>query len=164
MSAIVNSIPHAVYPLGLGLLTTSSIFFGNIGLGELGEIGLNGKQKLGIWQAFFDEAAKYVVLGTFLTSALHLLALPLLPTRNLQVLSATSAVLSLSILPYTGLVIMPTIKSLKTLDKKGELTPAEEREVVRLIEKWDTQHKVRFGMYGPAWAAGLAAFVGVLGL
>ncbi|KAJ8098065.1 hypothetical protein POJ06DRAFT_297156 [Lipomyces tetrasporus] len=167
MSAIVNSIPHAAYPLGLGLLTTSSIFFGNIGLsltgplpiikGELGEIGLNGKQKLGI-------ASKYVVLGTFLTSALHLLAVPLLPTRNLQVLSATSAVLSLSILPYTGLVIFPTIKSLKALDKKGELTLAEEREVVILIKKWDTQHKVRFGMYGPAWAAGLAAFIGVLAL
>jgi hypothetical protein len=79
-------------------------------------------------------------------------------------LSVISAVLSFSILPYTGVVIMPTIKSLKTLDKKVELTPAEEREVVRLIEKWDTQHKVRFGMFGPAWAAGLAAFVGVLAL
>lgn len=66
MSAIVNSIPLAAYPLGLGLLTTSSIFFGNIGLtltgplpiikGELGETGLNGKQKLRVWQAFFDEA------------------------------------------------------------------------------------------------------------
>jgi hypothetical protein len=72
MSAIVNSIPHAVYPLGLCLLTTSSIFFGNIGLsltgplpiikGELGEIGLNGKQKLGIWRAFFDEAGVSAIL------------------------------------------------------------------------------------------------------
>ncbi|KAI9732952.1 MAG: hypothetical protein M1818_007385 [Claussenomyces sp. TS43310] len=174
MSVIANSIPHAVYPLGLGLLTTSSIFFGNIGLslagplpiikGELGEMGLNGKQKLGIWQAFFDQAAKYVVRGTLLTAALHLLALPLLPTQNLKSLSATSAVLSLCIFPYTGVVIMPTIKSLKTLDEKDELTPAEERETVRLISKWDTQHKVRFAMYGLAWTAGLAAFVGVLAL
>jgi hypothetical protein len=76
MSAIVSSIPPAVYPLGVGLLTTSSIFFGNIGLsltgplpiikGEIGEIELNGKQKLGIWQAFFDEAAVSAIL--FLTS------------------------------------------------------------------------------------------------
>jgi hypothetical protein len=79
-------------------------------------------------------------------------------------LSATSAVLSLSILPYTGLVVLPTINSLKTLDKKAELTPAEDKEAVRLIEKWDRQHKVRYGMYGPAWAAGLAAFVGALAL
>jgi hypothetical protein len=100
----------------------------------------------------------------FVASALHLLAIPLLPTENLKTLSATSAVLSLSILPYTGLVVLPTIKALKTLDQKVELTPAEEMEAVRLIEKWDTLHKVRFGMYGPAWAAGLAAFVGVLAL
>jgi hypothetical protein len=79
-------------------------------------------------------------------------------------LSATSAVLSLSIFPYTGLVVLPTIKSLKTLDERVELNPAEEKEVVRLIRKWDTQHKVRYGMYGPAWAAGLAVFVGVLAL
>jgi len=46
------------------------------------------------------------------------------------------------------------------LDKKGELTAEEDREVGRLIEKWDALHKVRYGMYGPAWAAGLAAFVG----
>lgn len=72
MSTIINSIPHAAYPLGLGLLTTSSMFFGNIGLsltgpmpiikGKLGEIGLNGKQKLRIWQAFFDEAAVSTIL------------------------------------------------------------------------------------------------------
>ena len=79
-------------------------------------------------------------------------------------MSATSAVLSLSVLPYTGVVILPTIKSLKTLDQKAELTPADERETARLIEKWDTLHKVRYGIYGPAWAAGLAAFVGVLAL
>jgi hypothetical protein len=79
-------------------------------------------------------------------------------------LSATSAVLSLSIFPYTGLVILPTIKSLKTLDEKVELTPAEEEEVVRLIKNWDAQHKVRYGMYGPAWAAGLAVFIGVLAI
>jgi len=67
MSTIISSIPHAAYPLGLGLLTTSSILFGNIGLsltgplpivkGQLGHVELNGKQKLGIWKAFFDEAA-----------------------------------------------------------------------------------------------------------
>lgn len=105
-----------------------------------------------------------MVGGTFLTSALHLLALPLLPTQNLKILSATSALLSLSIFPYTGLVVLPTIKSLKTLDEKVELKPAEEKEVVRLIKRWDAQHKVRYGMYGPAWAAGLAAFVGVLAI
>ena len=72
MAAIVNSIPLAAYPLGLGLLTTSSIFFGNIGLtltgplpiikGELGETGLSGKQKLRVWQAFFDEATVSAIL------------------------------------------------------------------------------------------------------
>lgn len=66
MSAIFNGVPYGAYPLGLGLLTTSSMFFGNIGLsltgplpiikGQLGETGLNGKQKLRVWQAFFDEA------------------------------------------------------------------------------------------------------------
>lgn len=67
MSAILSLTPYAVYPLSVGLLTTSSILFGNIGCsltgplpiikGELGNVKLNGKQKLGIWEAFFDEAA-----------------------------------------------------------------------------------------------------------
>lgn len=59
-------------------------------------------------------------------------------------------------------MIFPTIKSLKQLDEKAELTPTEESEALRLIEKWDTLHKVRYGIYGPAWAVGLAAFIGVL--
>lgn len=107
---------------------------------------------------------KFVVTGTILTSALHLLALPLLPERNLKILSASSAVFSLSIFPYTGLVILPTIESLKMLNKKAELTPSEEKEADRLIRRWDAQHKVRYGMFAPAWVAGLAAFVGLLAL
>ncbi|KAH8816610.1 hypothetical protein F5884DRAFT_228439 [Xylogone sp. PMI_703] len=172
MSTILNSVPYGAYPLGLGLLATSSMFFGNIGLsltgplpiikGQLGETGLSGKQKLRIWQAFFDEATKYIVEGTILTSALHLAAIPLLPTANLKALSATSAALSLSIFVYTPLVIVPTIKALKKLDEKKELTATEDAEAVRLIEKWDSLHKVRYAMYGLAWAAGLVTFIGVL--
>lgn len=103
-----------------------------------------------------------VVSGTVLSAALHLGAIPLLPTGDLQTLAATSAALSLSILPYTGYAVMPVFKTLKAFDKQASLSDTDEKEVDRLIRKWDTLHKVRFAMYGPAWAVSLATLIGVM--
>ena len=59
-------VPNVAWPLGVGLLITSPLFFGNIGLSLVGplpiikeEIGaseLSKKDKLRIWALFFKAA------------------------------------------------------------------------------------------------------------
>lgn len=102
-----------------------------------------------------------VVGGTALTAALNLGALPLLNSPELKTLVTASAILSVSIIPYTVLAIAPTNKRLKQLDRQSELSSAEENEVESLIRKWDTLHKVRYAGYGSAWATTLLALYGV---
>lgn len=99
-----------------------------------------------------------------LSASLDLGAIPLLDSPDLKKLAATSAALSLSILPYTLYAVFPVINALKELDKRQSLDGVEEKEVERLIRRWDTLHKVRFGMYGPAWVVGLVTLLGAAGM
>lgn len=69
-----NDAPLALYPLGAGLLITSSMFFGNIGLTltgplpiikeQIGVSTLSAKQKVRVWRLFFDAAtvSKLIVI------------------------------------------------------------------------------------------------------
>lgn len=100
--------------------------------------------------------------GTLLSAALHLGAIPLLPSPDLKKLTAASAAFSLSILPYTLYAVFPIINALKDLDKRPSLGETEEKEVERLIRKWDSLHKVRYGMYGPAWAVSVVTLLGAI--
>ncbi|KAH8879497.1 hypothetical protein GQ53DRAFT_800194 [Thozetella sp. PMI_491] len=172
MATIFPSIPAAAYPLGLGLLTTSSLFFGNIGLSlvgpipiikeQLGTSELSTKARVRMWRLFFDEAAFYVVSGTAITVGLHL-AVSFLQTSTLaRNLSLVSAGCSALVIPYTVAMVQSTNKSLITLDEKPEFSEAEEKQARQLIPKWDQLHKVRYLMYGGAWATGLAALINVL--
>ena len=102
--------------------------------------------------------------GTALTAALNLGAISLLPTPELKLLATASAILSISIIPYTMMAIQPTNKRLKQLDRQPELSKAGETEVDMLIRKWDTLHKVRYAGYGSAWATTLLALYGVAGV
>ena len=74
-------------------------------------------------------------------------------------LAITSAVVSASVIGYTAVAIQPTNKRLKTLDAQEALTEAESKEADGLIAKWDGLHKVRFLLYGGAWATGLGALL-----
>ncbi|OHE98147.1 hypothetical protein CORC01_06515 [Colletotrichum orchidophilum] len=162
----------ATYALGTGLLVTSSLFFGNIGLSltgplpiirdQLGACTLSSKQKIKVWRLFFDEAAKHIIGGTCVTAALHLAAFALSDSPIPCRLSIMSALCSITVLPYTLMVIMPTNDRLIALDDKVALSELDRRKVGWLIEKWDRLHKVRFLMYGSAWALGLAAFTSSL--
>ncbi|KAJ9138444.1 hypothetical protein NKR23_g8444 [Pleurostoma richardsiae] len=171
MTALQN-IPLAAYPLGAGLLVTSSFLFGNVGLslvgplpiikGEIGTIELSTKSRLRIWRLFFDEAAFYVLRGTPLTMALHLAVPFLSPSPLARNLAIASAVWSALVIAYTGAAIQPTNKSLIALDDREVLAEAEDKEANRLIAQWDRLHKGRFLMYGGAWAAGLGALIATL--
>lgn len=172
MTAFVQNIPFAAYPLGAGLLVTSSLFFGNVGLslagpvpiikGEIGTANLNAKSRLQLWRLFFDAAAYHVVRGTALTAALHL-SVPFVSSAPLvRNLAVASAVISASVIGYTAMAIQPTNKRLKTLDAQGVLSETEEKEADGLITTWDQLHKVRFLLYGGAWVTGLGALVAVL--
>ena len=67
MTTVLQSIPLAAFPLLGGLLVTSSLFFGNIGLSLVGplpiiqdQIGtsqLSNRSRLHVWRLFFDEAS-----------------------------------------------------------------------------------------------------------
>ncbi|KUJ07073.1 DUF1772-domain-containing protein [Mollisia scopiformis] len=162
-------IPTAAWPLGLGLLVTSPILFGNVGLSLVGpvpiikeEIGtsrLSKQDKVRIWSLFFNSSATYIVGGTFLTAGLHAIAAFTAPDHFIRNLSIISALSSLSIIPWTLTVIMPTNKALLQMNEKQELSSQEEGDVMRLITTWDTYHKVRYIGYGVGWATGLAALM-----
>ncbi|KAI3554433.1 hypothetical protein CABS03_07696 [Colletotrichum abscissum] len=170
----------ATYALGSGLLVTSSLFFGNIGLSltgplpiirdQLGACTLSSKQKIKVWRLFFDEASvsetlphhQYIIGGTGVTATLHLAAFALGESPVSRRLAVMSALCSICILPYTLVVIMPTNNSLIALDDKVALSELDRKKVGWLIEKWDRLHKIRFLMYGCAWALSLAAFTSSL--
>jgi hypothetical protein len=62
----LDTVPTAAWPLGVGLLVTSPLLFGNVGLSLVGpmpivkeEIGasrLSKKDKVRIWSLFFNGA------------------------------------------------------------------------------------------------------------
>ncbi|GFZ45537.1 hypothetical protein JCM24511_03263 [Saitozyma sp. JCM 24511] len=168
----LSHVPTVAYPLAAGLVTTSSILFGNVGLslvgplpiirGRLGAHNLDAKQRVRVWKLFFDGAATYIVTGTVLTTTLHLLV-PFL-TRSPLVRSAAlvSAASSISIIPFTMVFIMPTNKRLGVLDAQADLSGAEEKEAGELIAKWEGRHNIRYAFYELGWAAGLVALVGAV--
>jgi hypothetical protein len=72
-----------------------------------------------------------------------------------------SALGSIVVLPYTFATlgkINARLHELGDAREKRELTPAEENEVVQLLEQWQTRHMPRFGAYALAWASSLIAF------
>ncbi|WQF84612.1 Putative anthrone oxygenase [Colletotrichum destructivum] len=178
--AAFGRAPPAACALGAGLVVTSSLLFGNVGLtltgplpiirDQLGTSSLSAKQKVRVWRLFFDEAAdtrlggnqRYVVVGTGLTAALHLGAFALGESPISRRLALMSALCSVIVLPYTAMAIMPTNKALIALDDKVALSEMDRRKSGKLIEKWDRLHKVRFLMYSGAWLCGLAAFTAAL--
>ncbi|GKT63215.1 hypothetical protein ColTof4_05196 [Colletotrichum tofieldiae] len=176
--AAFGRAPPATCALGAGLVVTSSLLFGNIGLtltgplpiirDQLGTSSLSAKQKVRVWRLFFDEATeiagyqRYVIVGTGLTAALHLGAFASGDSPVSRRLAVMSALCSVVTLPYTAMVIMPTNKALITLDDKVALSEMDRRKSGKLIEKWDRLHKIRFLMYGSAWLCGLAAFMAAL--
>ena len=56
-------------------------------------------------------------------------------------------------------MIQPTNKALKTLDDQQLLTEAEDKQAKELIDLWDRLHKVRYLLFGTAWATGLGALI-----
>ena len=72
-----------------------------------------------------------------------------------------SAFGSIIILPYTFATlgkINTRLNELSAATEKRDLTPAEENEVVQLLEQWQARHMPRFGAYALAWGASLVAF------
>lgn len=67
ISHVFANLPPVAYPLAAGLLCTSPMLFGNVGLslvgpipmikGQLGSIHLDGKQRVRMWSLFFSGAA-----------------------------------------------------------------------------------------------------------
>ncbi|KAL7418600.1 hypothetical protein Q5752_007058 [Cryptotrichosporon argae] len=166
---VLHAHPAAL-PLGLSLLTTTAILFGNAGLsaagplpiidGTLGPLGvpLSARQKVGVWAKFFRRAAILVVGGTALTTLSSLLAAYLTPSASVRWLALTSAAASASVIGYTIPVLGPTNARLLALDAaQAGFSPAEDREAEALIVKWNRRHVVRFAFFGIANFAALAA-------
>ncbi|ORY29333.1 hypothetical protein BCR39DRAFT_532388 [Naematelia encephala] len=162
------SLPLAVYPLGITLLTTSSMVYGNVGLSlvgpvpiiteTLGQSTLSPKQKVRVWSLFFKAAAVPIVRGTLLNTVLFSLTAYLTPSSLVRRITIASAVSAFSILPWTVVMIQPTNKALLAMDSKEEITPAEEADVDSLIQQWNFLHKWRYVGYGGAWLGALAGF------
>lgn len=101
--------------------------------------------------------------GIISTTALHLLAAYLTPSRRVRNFSLTAALVSLTIIPHTLLFILPTNKIILALDKKTELTPAEAKDVGYYVAHWSKLHKIRYVQYIISYTAGLGALLGVVG-
>ncbi|OAQ58533.1 hypothetical protein VFPPC_11282 [Pochonia chlamydosporia 170] len=167
MSRFINTIPTAAYPLSLGLLVTSSLLFGNVGLSlcgplpiikdEIGSSQLTTRSRVRVWKLFFDRY--YVIRGTAITIGLHLSAVGLTALPLVRSLSLTSAACSASAIVYTGFMIQPTNKSLGALNQKEELSETEDKEALRLIGNWDWLHKWRMVIYAGAWTSGVTALI-----
>lgn len=77
MSSITDAVPKVIYPQGVGLLATSLLFFGNIGLSlcgpvpiikdEIGTTYLTTKSRVRVWKVFFDKAAVRIPRSTIHT-------------------------------------------------------------------------------------------------
>lgn len=82
--------------------------------------------------------------------------------------SWAAAISSFAALPYTGFVVKPVndaLLGLKDLTDQRELSITEEKEVDRLIEKWNVRHLPRLPLLAVAWGSSLVAFaVGVYGV
>jgi hypothetical protein len=173
LASQLTQLPPSSYALGLGLLITSPILFGNVGLSlcgplpiihdSLGPSHLSKKAKLRVWTLFYNAATPYIVGGTAATTIVHAAAAFVAPSPLTRDLSVCSAVASAIIIPWTLVAIMPTNKRLLELDGQEVLSAEEEGEVGVLLREWDWRHKVRFVGYGLGWASGLAALLGVVG-
>lgn len=74
-----------------------------------------------------------------------------------------SAVVGLTIVPFTYGFIMPVNNELAGLEKSinTDALPdsVDGKRADELVDRWDTLHKVRFLAYGGAWLLAMAALV-----
>ncbi|WWD16718.1 hypothetical protein CI109_101149 [Kwoniella shandongensis] len=160
------SLPAPSITLALGGIGTAYVFFANIaeaqrGIipllnGRFGKLELGEKERVMLWNSYFDSAAKWIVSTSVLNSLLSFTTSYLHPSPNIRRLALLSGIFSISIVPTTFLVgLLPINSRLKELTKAGvEVRRSEGRE---LVQGWEKRHALRIPLYAIAWGLNLVA-------
>ncbi|KZV81104.1 hypothetical protein EXIGLDRAFT_731777 [Exidia glandulosa HHB12029] len=112
------------------------------------------QHRLAFWSQIYDLGkAQLPALTTVSSLALAAAAYLAVPVRGLgfvgwhrREIMGGAAVLAISILPYTAVVMMPGINRLQELERRSKVTsaaPFMEQEADAGITRWETQHSVR---------------------
>ena len=65
-----------------------------------------------------------------------------------------SSALAISVIPFTLIAIIPTVKALKKIEADND-APKAEKEADKLIEKWGKLSLIRWGLMAIAFLNGL---------
>ncbi|KAK0544135.1 hypothetical protein OC846_005612 [Tilletia horrida] len=185
MSRGLLTTPFAVVT-GLGLVSSSYFFFGNLGMVTCGVIkmttsardrqrlDINPDRAVALWADMFEAGLRnfaptsIVTVLTHLTAGLMVKKYSLSSNKELSSqLFLASSLISLTILPYTAGVMMANIKNLlATRDRilaaraHGEVTVLQESEgddVLQRIQAWKVQNLGRMAIGLTSWTLGNAA-------
>jgi hypothetical protein len=110
--------------------------------------------RISAWSRQYDIAARIMASLAAITFTSFGIAAYYAPTQYLQKSMIASALLSVSVVPFTLLVIFPTNKALKAIEKSGEGEVALS-EGDRLLKKWGRLSLIRWSLMAVAALNGL---------
>ncbi|KAL9129976.1 MAG: hypothetical protein Q9217_001734 [Psora testacea] len=161
----------AALPLVAGLATNSYFLYGNLGAWTTGVIPyvLSQGSSFEVVKGsnWFIEKGKITfftssVLSALLFTTSAILAPPHSKTRNLTLIAALASAL---VLPYTGLLMLPTNNALAEIEAAGpsalEENKEEKKRTRELVGTWKRLHLGRIILGGVGWAAGVGGLVGL---
>ncbi|BEJ15088.1 hypothetical protein CspHIS471_0408550 [Cutaneotrichosporon sp. HIS471] len=152
-----------------GSATASSyVLFSNLGMsqyglipyirGKVADVQLSAVDKVKTWMGYFNKAKVWSLTGAILNAICGTLVAFTHPAVEIQRLGFGSAVLGLTIVPYTFAAIMPTNNQLMALEAKARQGDSlDDKKVDELVEKWVSLHNVRYVAYVSSWLLSAAA-------
>lgn len=110
--------------------------------------------RISAWSKQYDLASKIMVSFAGIASTSFGTAAYYAPTQYLQKSMIASALLSISVIPFTLQFIFPTNKALKAIEKSGDGEKALS-EGDKLLEKWGKLSLARWSIMAVAALIGL---------
>jgi Domain of unknown function (DUF1772) len=115
--------------------------------------------RISVWSKQYDLASKIMIRFAGIAFASFGIAAYYAPTRYLQKSMIASALLSISVMPFTLKFIFPTNNALKAIEKDGDGEKALS-EGDKLLEKWGKLGLVRWSIMAAATLIGMKELSG----
>jgi len=179
--SILKSLSHKlVYdPLGatvFAAVVSSSYFIcANFGIANFGimpaiqapdGVELPVATKVALWKWFYDHARNHFVLNAMASAFLFAIASTITAPTSFSGLLLCASLMSFSILPFTGAVVIPVNNELEGLRKSGQLQTSsklpksvEDDRALQALDKLEELHRVKLALGAGAWVLGLVALV-----
>lgn len=147
--------------LALGLVSQSVFFGGNIAISSIFIPIIRQKQvppnlQVKMWEKMYDDASKLMAGSAFVGFACYMYeAYAANPGTAIRQVAVISGALSISVIPFTFVAIMGTVKKLKNLSRLESEQELINNNFGGLIDKWNKLSIARALIFSAGFANAL---------